>query len=1240
MAPMTLIWTALPAGIRLKGNTWRARISIALAPRLEVSQGSELPLSSFPEFADWPRTLRNGSSEGIGFLLQVRDGTRDLTETTLRPLATGKAEDSPDSDAWRNIFSEKTIVRPFELPDSVHKETRLQTYPAGEVIASVRKAYGDMLSYELLQTSEPPALSEFTLKPDSRKTSQGQIAIRKFLKFHHQGEGIDQTDSKDPSGDCADFHQMVASMGTHPFLMRKLGLVLDVEIPVEKLGLEAPDHDLRIRAVPVETGIDEATHLCQWTAVEYDTTLTDSFRVFSVAAQEGPLQGGLQMLGSEQINIAQENIEHAVFALIQHKQDALGEQGKGPFPSLLQAGMRLTHAGAVTALEKAIAAQSELEVALKNRRRMEGSGVLESRTGEEPLRAHQLVRGYRVDVRDVKDGRWRSLCRRQIRYRSGTWLWPAEDTALEDEGVIEPAVYEDRHAEDKTLRATHDLFEWDGWSLVVARPDDSETGNEPRPDDCDPPLSAQFKVPAGSLQPQRFGHCYQFRLRAVDLAGNSLSAEEADEIGPSQEVDDFVTPPVCYLRVESAKPPVIFRAQPRGPGEAGDIIVLRDAELPKYRTDRFRVHILPPEVPLRIAEKHGLFDGMRAENSWRLIRDHRGELSFESGKPIEAADSPEKSRAIKEPAMVKEIYTPYLPDPMVKRSVLLLPGGGGSVEMPSFNDLPRRMQGRELARSFSLVVRPAKGEIRASVTDRVVTVEVPKGRVQEIQIAARLLPDDLAISAVTHPDWHKHPEHRKTHAAVTEALELKTTRGPAPEVLAPSRTIRIVYATQRPLISPEFVRPLIMPRLKHSTSAMLADDALEFDRPSTGRIDIYAYWEDPVDDPKETGWRITQNEMHAGGVRIDETDGKPLDPLVIDEPQRSPLAHDFVDTKHHEVTYQAVAVSRFVEFYPESLTEDADNITRSSRPVTLHVPSTVPPAPPDIAYVLPTLQRNDPAPDVHAAGAERRAEQIGEGLRVYLNRGWFSSGKGERLALVLAAQGTGDPPPQDVSAWGLNPVRNSAPLPAPLQKKHIWGGEKRITGWPVEDGAVDLVLYDVRFSNEHGLPFADIEFLSQRAFMPFVRLAFARYQEHAVANCELSRIVMADFVPLLPGRAVTVKRIGQATWSLTMRGYSYRHPDETTTIVQAHIEYMDAALPEDAVSWRPLGPAVTLTSSTEEPWRYQWTGQIRLIDQKVQSQHYRRRLVIQEFEPFSSVDSDSVPLADRSRLISAHAVPI
>jgi hypothetical protein len=380
--------------------------------------------------------------------------------------------------------------------------------------------------------------------------------------------------------------------------------------------------------------------------------------------------------------------------------------------------------------------------------------------------------------------------------------------------------------------------------------------------------------------------------------------------------------------------------------------------------------------------------------------------------------------------------------------------------------------------------------------------------------------------------------------------------------------------------------------------------------------------------------------MHAGGVRIDDDDGKPLDPAELEAPARSPLLHDFGDTQHHLVHYQAVALSRFVEFYPHSLTQDADNMVRRSRPVTLHVPSTAPPAPPDISYVVPTFRRNDSARNPRAAGTERRAAQIGEGLRVYLNRGWFSSGRGERLALVVATPGTPDPAKQDVSAWGMNPIRDSAPLPGPLQLEHVWGGVARINDWPLDGGSVGLVLHDVGFSETHGLPFADIEFLSQRAFMPLVRLALARYQEHAIDNCKLSRIVYADFVPLAPGRALTVKRTSRVTWNLAMRGYSYGKSGNHTSVVQAHIEYMESAVPEDAVSWRPLGAAITLEPSMAEPWRYHWNGQVRIEDAAFLSPRWRRRLVIREFEPFDQTGATNGPLADRSRLISAHTVPI
>lgn len=1242
MALITLLWTTLPAGIRRSQGGWRARFSIFVTPRLEVQQGKELTLSAFPELVDWPATLRADYPEGIEFSVQVSNGQQVIAETTVRPLANAAANDTPDSAAWRSLFPEATAVRAVEVPEDMRMTAApaLQSYPAGKIAGLIRDAYGDALAHELGLDPTPPALSAFRTNSPGAPASGRSAAdgpLEQFLRFHRGRKKAAPILLRTQADDCPDFHQLIASMGTHPRLMRRLGLVLDAELPAEKLALDMPAKGLRIRVVPADTALQDASHFCRWTAVEYDTAASDTFRVFTAAHPAGPNRAGFHSLGGGQTAIAEEKIEHAVFALVQHKRNVLDEPE--PLPALLQGGMRLTHADKPAALGKAMFAQSQLERSLSRRQKMMTAGVLACPHDEKPLYADELTRGHRIDVREGDTGRWRSLCRRQVRYRSGTWSWPDDDGALDDEGVIEPTTFIDPNAERSELRATEDLFEWDGWSLVVPRPDHSTDDNPSRLDNCRPhgklQLDARLKVPAGTLQSQRFGRCYQFRARTVDIAGNSLTADEADAIAPTLPGQDLATRPACYLRVESAKPPVIFRAQPRGPGEAGDIIVIRDAEMSQHRTGTFRVHVLPPEAPLRMAEKHGVFDGMPPADSWRLIRDHRGELVFETAE----GEKTEKTGTIHEPSAAQEIYTPYLPDPMVTQAVLVLPDQAGSVDLPAFDDLPRSKKGRELARSCSLVIRPGKNEVRAHVTGRQVTLEVPRGRVQTIQIAAKLTEDHLSVAAFAHPDWQAHSRGKKDHAGMTQKLTAAAACGDAP-LLAPPRAVRIVHATQRPLADPQFGRALILTRVPDATTAMLADDALQFDRPSTGRIDVYARWEDPVDDPNDDAWRLTQNEMHAGGVRIDDGDGKPLDPAGINAPERSPLSHDFGDTKHHQVSYQAVALSRFVEFYPKSLTEDADNMIRRSHPVTLHVPSTAPPAPPDISYVVPTFRRNDSVHDAHDAGVERSAAQIGEGLRVYMNRGWFSSGKGERLALVVATPGTPDPTERDVSAWGMNPIRDSAPLPGPLQLEHVWGGAERINDWPLDGGSVGLVIHDVGFSKVHGMPFADIEFLSQRAFMPFVRLALARYQEHAIDTCKLSRIVHADFVPLAPGRALTVKRTSRVTWSLAMRGYSYGKSNNKTSVVRAHVECIENAMPDDAVSWRTLGAAITLKPSPVGPWRYHWHGQVRIEDPGFLSPRWRRRLVIREFEPFDQTGSHNGPLADRSRLISAHMVSI
>ncbi len=1235
MPSTTLLWTTLPAGVRLREGQWLARLSVFLTPRLAVPQGEVSTLSSFPDFIDWPATLRARADKGLALMVQMSDGERVSEQTTVA-LPFADDEDLPDSAAWRSIFDASTPVRTFDAPDEMPKMFSIQSYPARGVVDAIRDAYLNALAFELGVQPEPPSLAAFAASPSVMQ--HGDSPLARFARFHRRSEKAASRKSSPADDDCTEFHRIVSALGTHPLLLRRLGLVLDIELPLEALGIDEARNDLRVRVVPVGATLAATNHYCQWTAVEYATAATDTFRVFTPAHRDGSGRSGFQALGGERTTIIQEKLEHAVFTLSQHAGKVLGDTAT--LPALLQGGMRVAHADTPRSIENAIHTQAQLEKRLNRRQGQMRAGVLDCPHGDEPLYADQLTRGCRIDVRDMASRQWRSLCRRQLRYRADSWTWPSGQSWVEDEGVIEPTAHMDHHAEQSTLRATEDLFEWDGWSLVVPRPDHSSGSGPDASSQCAsddmPALSTQMQVPPGSLEPQRFGRCYQFRARAVDLAGNSLSTAEADALEPALAMQYLVTRPVCYLRVESAKPPAILRADPRGAGEAGDIIVLRDAESPRYRTREFRVHVLPPEVPLRIAEKHGLFDHMNAGDSWRLIDTHRGRLAFESAHDEQEDGSP---LTLREPLADRQLYTPYLADPMVKQAILMLPDGAGSLPMPAFDDLPPSAKGSEFARSCGLVVRTGEHGLRAHVSGRQVVLEVPKGRVQTVRIAALLSSDELLVSAFAHAEWQQgHNRATQQTAGLMQSLSVAAARGEAP-LLAPFRSVRIIHATQRPLTSPQFVRPLILPRPPNSSSATLADDALEFDRPSTGRIDVYASWEDPVDNPQEDAWRTTRSELHAGGVRIASEGGKPLDPGEPGKSERAPLSHDFGDTRHREVTYQAVGLSRFVEFYPASLTSEPDKLTRSSRPITLHVPSTAAPASVDVAYVIPTFGRKDTVLDRKTPGIERRTEQIGDGLRIYLNRGWFSSGKGEQLAVVLATAGTPDSLHSQVSSWGMNPIRDSAPLPGRLRLEHVWGGAQRIDNWTLDQGSVGLVLVDVGFSEEHGLPFSDIEFLSQRAFMPLLRLALARYQAHAIEGCKLSRIVHADFVPLAPGRTVTVKQTGRATWHLGMHGHSYRQSDDSTSVVQAHIEYMERALPWDAASWRPLGEPVRLTPSRLEAWRYHWSGELRVTDFEYLSGHWRRRLVIREFECFDPACPDDEPL-DNLRLISAHAVMV
>lgn len=354
-----------------------------------------------------------------------------------------------------------------------------------------------------------------------------------------------------------------------------------------------------------------------------------------------------------------------------------------------------------------------------------------------------------------------------------------------------------------------------------------------------------------------------------------------------------------------------------------------------------------------------------------------------------------------------------------------------------------------------------------------------------------------------------------------------------------------------------------------STEAYLLG-ALGVHGAATGRIDLLAEWSDPIDVLAEG----TQDQTRQSSVdRIDlpstreaylaASDASPPDVdnprgNSADDPHRRHVGyydpeHDQIvfvqpgdaslpgenrlvfdriaaprhvigDTRHHRIRYRAVAVSRDADcFVPPPAGELG--FSRESRSLEVSIPASSRPLAPEIAYVLPTFgwQRQTDT-------AIKRSVRFGGGLRVYLKRPWFSSGEGERLGVVLWHGGQLDQATRDrykscFTQWGMDPIWQTASLFDAPRTWHFPDREVEAHAASLEETPgldVDVAGYPVAFDADRQLWYADLTLDAAETYSPFVRLALARYQPDALPDARLSRVVLADFAQVMPGRAVVV----------------------------------------------------------------------------------------------------------------------
>jgi len=479
---------------------------------------------------------------------------------------------------------------------------------------------------------------------------------------------------------------------------------------------------------------------------------------------------------------------------------------------------------------------------------------------------------------------------------------------------------------------------------------------------------------------------------------------------------------------------------------------------------------------------------------------------------------------------------------------------------------------------------------------RVLTVFLSKGQTKVVPLTSYMSADDLKLMGV----WQWLREYIEN---VTETNPRPPSLQPGSDLdriahvlqravegghwmLTPPHLVTLVHATQQPIGRPEFtalhishatkigretlqtapdrgptdpteLAPVTAWRRLDSTETYLLG-ALKIHGASTAKVELRAEWNDPVDDIAKSKWETIQFSGLADELPLPAPMEGPL--LVVEAEERAvgyyDLEHDQIafvraddrpplsdynfsqaaprhflnDTKRHIVRYTATATSRFCEYFEPNL-----DFTRSSDPVEVDVPASGRPLAPDVVYVVPTFGW-----ERQTATNLKRSVRFGGGLRVYLNRPWFSSGEGELLGVALwsGANGSLDEKNRDkfkpyFTQWGMDPIWQTATLsyaPSPYNfpdtEEQDWdvsleeGSARQKNGDP---GRVSVVGFVPQFDESRGLWFADLTIsLPSETYMPFVRLALVRYQPHALADAKISRVVLADFAQLTPDRAATV----------------------------------------------------------------------------------------------------------------------
>ena len=902
-----ILWTALPNGYTDGGDL---ALSVFISPQLsaDISGGGTPNLTLFPDFVNWPSTLRGSFDVDISFKVVFSHASGSTSGPVAASFAPGSA--TLDGAAWEAVFSPTaTEVTPYNYKDM--STLPLKSFSAGTVARGVQGLYGQMgalspttpvLLKAIRDTFTAPSdvslrdgttlatlyQQILTLITPAKGQTPGafQNAIAAARAMHTAPEPDPEFKSTMPT---IDFHQALATLGSYPAVLRMFGLVFDLVVPAPALTNVAWT---TVQVIPTWQSNFTGGAAGTKTDVSPLTNIVLGSNVFRSLARSGTLtyENGMLNLTDPRFSVTDLDVDLAadrLMALANALQstanfqepgieDVTGSKSALTVPALRSNGPAVIWSGWGTStgdLVGLLTNQTALSDVLTNYLG-DSSGPLPS------LYTEDITRGHRLDVYTASDTSssgpsWLSLHGRAGLYTiGGSTASPITFTVV-DEGFAVPGATQaagTKEAAPPDLLVHESFIRWSGWGLSVPHPGDplgitsiqAPAGTNPSPtptagEVAIPQLSANFQA-INIVEPDitnpypfpklRYGNQYQFRARAADLAGNGVPLSSSDN---STATEQFT-----HYRYEPVAPPTVAGTAPFSVAESTLLLVLlNDLVNPVVPNGRW---LFPPRAAQRLCEEHGMFDGFVLGSAPNAADAPDGSMAtwtaISNAEPQRIIDvtgveyDPGKGKGDTpyfDPSLV--LTTPWLPDPLSRGAAIVgLPdeSGGTETALDPWSGSP--WPG---ANPVLLLVQngmPASTTFSPATGTASATqlITLPPAGVSVLWISSA--PTGAAFDTLGVYNWISSvlvANGDTDH----ELFDLQVLAGRVWQ-LSPFRVLRIVHAVRLPLVGPRLRNPFTTREIGQNYFD-LNDENFLVDEKSTSALDFHAVWTDPYDNPAD-----------------------------------------------------------------------------------------------------------------------------------------------------------------------------------------------------------------------------------------------------------------------------------------------------------------------------------------------------------------------------------------------------